>query len=284
MTKYDGPEFVVIGEQKCGTGWIRDRLIEHPEVYMQPREVNFFSHSTIYARGIDWYRKLFPPNKSGLVRGEKSPEYFWFVNSPAHYNDHIPDLIRRHLPKARVILTLRNPADRAVSALHHHLYHRGRRINPREARRHTIGDFLFGEFAEEVRRFGVLERGLYAERVARIQDLFGDDLVVLVFEEDIVHAPEHGLRTICHHIGVEYRDSVFRHRHNKKANNKPSYFRVWAGYHVPILRPVLRWIDPGPVFRIARDPDLKDRLYSYYDRDIRETERVLRRRLAVWRT
>ena len=24
------PDFLVIGEQKCGTAWIRDRLREHP--------------------------------------------------------------------------------------------------------------------------------------------------------------------------------------------------------------------------------------------------------------
>lgn len=283
MTEPGGPDFIVIGEQKCGTGWIRDRLREHPSVYFRKKEVNFFSHKRIHRKGIDWYRALFSGKGEGITTGEKSPEYFWMESGREDYIQGTLPLIKDQLPGVRVILSLRNPVHRAISALHHHLYHRGRRVSPRQARENLAGEFFFGDLAEQLTPFGVLERGFYSERLGVAQEIFGSDLLVLVFEEDIVGDPESGLKQICEHIGVDFRGGDFWVKDNSKAR-KPSYFQVWGGFHLPVLRPLLRMVDRGAPFRIGEEPDLRERLMEFYANDIDGTQSRLGRPLNSWKS
>ena len=108
------PNFLIIGAQKCGTSSLYVYLAKHPQILPSiTKEINFFSAYHHY--GLPWYLAHFPqlrPNDRWLT-GEASPSYF----------DH-PDAaqqIAAQLPAVKLILMLRNPADRFISQYHHYV-------------------------------------------------------------------------------------------------------------------------------------------------------------------
>lgn len=113
-----GPDFLIIGAQKCGTTSLYGYLLRHPGIApATKRSIKFFDHGPNWAKGVPWYRAHFPfaparpaPARRPLV-GECTPSYL--------VHPHGPSRIRRVCPGTRLIVLLRNPVDRAYSAYHH---------------------------------------------------------------------------------------------------------------------------------------------------------------------
>ncbi|MBB3911557.1 sulfotransferase domain-containing protein [Sphingomonas desiccabilis] len=171
-------DFLVLGAQKCGTTWIHHVLSQHPEVFIPPaKELHFFNKAAGLARGRGWYAAQFADAAPGQLRGECTPNYLWNHLAP----EERPALGERHdlgpalaatRPGLRLVATLRNPVDRAVSAFHHHI-NQGR-IAP-DAR---ILDHLW--------TLGIASMGMYARHLRHWFDAFGrEPLLVLVYEADI---------------------------------------------------------------------------------------------------
>ena len=265
------PNFIILGEQKCGTGWLRDMLVTHPDVFMALNEVKFFSHKANYSRGIAHYAKVFAKAKQGII-GEKSPEYFWQHSGQAELNQDIFGLIDEALPEVKVVVVLRDPVARAFSALQHHVEHRGRRIHPNLLKRHTLDQLLFsGKF--DLSHLGILERGYYANRIESAMSIFGDRLTVLVFERDIVANPRAGLQKICDHIGAP-RWNGFEYSRNDKAA-KPSFPAIWASYYLPYLRPLIRAADIFEPMKLTPTPELRKKVADVYRPDVTRLESLL---------
>ena len=102
------PDFLVIGEKKCGTTYFYDLLTRHP--YVEPaasKELHYFDAH--FEEGTDWYRRCFPaPRWIGgrrTITGEATPVHD--LDAPERMAGVVPD--------ARLISLLRNPVDRAYS-------------------------------------------------------------------------------------------------------------------------------------------------------------------------
>jgi hypothetical protein len=272
------PTFIIVGEQKSGTGWLRDRLQEHKDVYIVDKEINFFNRLESFGRGTEWYFSHFDAGAGKRAVGEKSPEYFWIDSGRSDYIIDIARKIDETLNHAKLIVSLRNPIDRAVSAFQHHLRHRGRRISPGAVTHHSTIDLLLGK-AGTLSPFGVIERGFYAKRLKEFLDRFGDRLLTLVFEDDIVANPEHGLRRVCEHIGIDFEAAGFRLQLNEKID-KPSLVAIKLGYWAPFLRPVIRKLDWGQPFRMRLTREERTQLAELYREDVIKTRELLGR--PVW--
>ncbi len=123
------PNFLIIGAAKGGTTTLHNVLAQHPDVYMCPvKEVGFFwaYGEEIRLQGIgaerlrnrlvddlDRYQKLFDGVTNQIAIGEASVRYLSTANTP--------EVIRRFIPGAKLIASLRQPADRAFSAFNHNL-------------------------------------------------------------------------------------------------------------------------------------------------------------------
>jgi hypothetical protein len=152
-SKYLKPEFMIIGERKCGTSSLYRYLIAHPQILpCKIKEPQFFSRPWLY-RKLMWrrYLALFPK------RNDASPvEVQWYslhidgtiedktltiertpgvqeITGEASANTFAqvpPRRVYRRLPDLRLILVLRNPVERAFS--HYRMLRRfhdeGRRI------------------------------------------------------------------------------------------------------------------------------------------------------------
>src|SRR5437868_623089 len=106
------PNFLIIGAAKAGTTSLHHYLRQHPDVYMGPREPRYFAREGADAespviRTRDVYEQLFDGVTTEHAIGEGSPQY---LNHPI-----APDEIAAELPDVKLIVSLRNPADRAYS-------------------------------------------------------------------------------------------------------------------------------------------------------------------------
>jgi hypothetical protein len=104
------PTFLGIGVPRAGTTWLRNLLASHSDVYLPPyrQEIHFFDQ--YHERGLQWYKKLFPPDNQATryqVIGEITPQYL--------YCPHCPERIANIPSITKLILIARNPLDRAYS-------------------------------------------------------------------------------------------------------------------------------------------------------------------------
>ncbi|XP_033644350.1 bifunctional heparan sulfate N-deacetylase/N-sulfotransferase 4-like [Asterias rubens] len=120
------PQILVLGPQKTGTAALRAFMSLHPNLASNYpskesfEEMQFFSNSKYYARGLEWYMSHFPqvrhnPTDKDRILFEKSATYFDSENAPK----------RAHLllHKAKLITILIDPAKRAYSWYQHERAH-----------------------------------------------------------------------------------------------------------------------------------------------------------------
>ena len=123
------PDFLIIGAQKSGTTWLADQLSFHPGIFMVPDEIHYFDKAQNFCRGLQWYSHHFENAGPTQLAGEKTPDYLWANGDGTE--GHLADVhqkLYQTLPAARLIVVLRNPVERALSALTHLV--RTRRIAP----------------------------------------------------------------------------------------------------------------------------------------------------------
>lgn len=105
------PDFLIGGAPRSGTTWLYELLAHHPQVYMAvpvKPEPKFFLVDEIYQKGIHYYeRKWFSNTPDQQLAGEKSTNY---LESP-----RAAERIHQHLPRAKLLFILREPAGRAYS-------------------------------------------------------------------------------------------------------------------------------------------------------------------------
>lgn len=176
------PDFIIAGHQKCGTTALWKNLQQHPQIYMASREkdgkkkfpeIDFFSDwsSSTFNLGIDWYRSLF---KEGYVCGEKSPSYAYCADS-----------IKQYLPDVKIILSIRNPVDRAFSAFY--FYKRmlpqskqwGTHKNNWKPDRTFLHNFIDNDIFKKT--------GQYVNSIKRFYKLFPSKNIHIIIHEKLVN-------------------------------------------------------------------------------------------------
>jgi hypothetical protein len=175
------PNFVVIGKQKGGTGFLYRLLTKHPLVRSAAiKEIHFFDRA--FAEGVEWYRRCFPQNErvegQGTVTGESTPSYLFSPQAPARMAEVVPD--------AKLVALLRNPIDRAYS-------------NYQMQVRRGTEERSFEEAAEKEMDTGdgppYLARGFYAEQLERFSFFAYRAQLLVVKSEDL----------FAHHLEVLHR-------------------------------------------------------------------------------
>ena len=198
------PDFVVIGAQKGGTTFLYHLLVQHP--YVEPaasKEVHFFDN--LFDLGVEWYRWRFPAprRKDGrrTITGEATPYYL--------FHPHAAKRMAQVIPRARLIVLLRNPVDRAYS--HHQMAVRNavrRGENPRKfeealeveaaklrgERNKMLEDERHDSF--EHQRFSYLSRGVYVDQLLRWSEFFPKEQMLVLKSEDLFECPAPTLKLV----------------------------------------------------------------------------------------
>ncbi len=104
------PDFLGLGVQKGGTTTLQRLLEQHPGAFLPPlKELHYFSLN--YEQGDDWYREQFVPATPSQRCGEITPYYL--------FHPEVPARVHRLLPRARLIVLLRDPVSLALSQYFH---------------------------------------------------------------------------------------------------------------------------------------------------------------------
>jgi len=283
------PNFFIAGAPKAGTSSLHAYLQSVPGIFMSRiKEPNFFSHVVVPddhpvrpIRDTESYLRLFAAAGDARIVGEASPTYLADPEAPA--------LMQRFAPSCRVLISVRDPVERAFS---HYLMLRNNSL-------------VEGSFAEELKRgLRLQERrniillrpdvGLYFEQVRRHLDVFGGERVhVVIFEEFMKDVPG-GLRRITQFLGID---------HDFRDFKAPAY-RPFAEVRGPLVRYLFgnrtvsrlsealipqgarRWVREKFLVRKAAKPAMdaesREFLTDYYRADVARLSALLERPLP-WR-
>ena len=293
------PNFIIIGAQKAGTTWLAHMLRQHPDIFMPPQEVHFFNFKKNFSRGLNWYEQHFKGAKPGQIVGEKTPNYLWIANEEEHrkagrrrHQANIHESIAQTLPDVKLIVVVRNPVKRALSAINH--YYRHGEMSPLW----RIDDVLFGRKRHIAERYGVFDMGRYHHQIQAYYQRFDpSQIMVIVFEEEITQDPERCLQKVCQFVGVapSFQFSRMQTRTNAFVSRRVGTALLT---HVQPTKPLLTWAalhKPGIINRLDYLPLMGSRiqkqvpsahvisqLYDYYTEENQKMFNMLGHSITEW--
>lgn len=170
--------FVCIGAQKAGTTTLAEILGQHPDICIPPiKETKFFLFDEDYEKGKEFYDSYFTNYQGQKAVGEFDPDYLLFPFTA----ERLADTLGKDL---RIIVVLRNPADRAYS---HYLMTKRKGLEPYgfeealKAEQSRKGDIKTRKI------YGYLERGYYGKQIADFMKVFPKrNFLFLEFEQDFL--------------------------------------------------------------------------------------------------
>jgi Sulfotransferase family len=270
------PNFFVIGAAKAGTTSLYHYLSQHPDVFMSPiKEPRYYAIE--YHAGVEpaistrsEYEQLF--SKAGQQRaiGEASPQY---LNSPT-----APERILADVPEARLVVSLRNPAERAYSSFLHRSRWAVESCTLEEAMR--PGSYYF-------------ETSLYHPRLTRYFAKFARERIHVLLFDDLQRDTPATVRGVFAFLGID--PSVPFDPEPQNAGGVPrvawlsAVFAHSAHAARRLLPPNMR--DTGLAARVETllvrkppklDPVLRRRLLEQYRDDMVATSALIGRDLTHW--
>lgn len=294
------PNFLIVGAAKSGTTSLHHYMRQHPQVFMpeQIKETMFLCGHTAqhfpgpgghYAdRAVKtWeaYKQLFSDASACIARGEACVAYLYFHRATIAR-------ILEHLGRdVKIVISLRNPVDRAYSNYLHHV-------------RDGIEPLAFEEALETApqRRaegwwwgFRYVELGRYYEQVKAYWDIFGGRQIHVLLYEDLAADTAHVVQRLFQFLEVEdtFRPNlslrygatgVPRHKRLHDLIVRPNPIKEAAKKVLPArLRAYLRvryyqdYLVKPPL-----SSETRNRLAAGYREDILKLQALIQRDLSHW--
>ena len=142
------------------------------------KETDFFLKN--YPKGMRWYLEYFRGYPPALPLGEVDPNYFG--------EDLARERIAKDIPRAKIIVTLRDPVERAYSSY---------RVMRRDA-------WTRVSLEETVAKNRIIrESSRYAHHLENWQRSFGKDRVLVCLYDDLEESPQNFLDQVSDFIGAK---------------------------------------------------------------------------------
>ncbi|MBD3418641.1 MAG: sulfotransferase [Chitinivibrionales bacterium] len=297
------PNFLIVGAAKAGTTAVAHLLSQHPNIYISPlKEPKYISSKFIQfplnGPGDDFvenftikkhsdYEKLFRHVKNQEVVGEASVENLYY------YDQAIPE-IKKLLGDVKIIIILRNPVDRAISAYkmlvrdgrEHLSFEQALRAEPQRMKE----NYEFIWYYRDV--------GMYYRQVKAYLENFSQ--VKLLWFDDLVRDHKEFMRTIFEFLDVETHLKLQPlYELNKSGRIRGSLFRyifrpdgfkgsvvkflslrgIPDSYLTSMVEVVRsRLIHPGMIFKRRTRRELR----QGYREDVSNLQRLVGRDLRAW--
>lgn len=293
--KRNKPNFLIVGAAKSGTTSLYYYLRQHPQIFMPSiKEANFFALNGVNLplnglgdlewynssiKSLDKYLELFANVKNEIAVGEASPTY---LHSP-----FAPKKIFEFNPDFRLIVILRNPADRAFSNF----------IHCRNNGLEKISNFRTALDLEKTRRdegwfwASYVHAGYYYKQLSLYYSTFPKENIKVILFEDFRDNTIETVEKVYSFLGV---DETYLPKtdiiYNTGARPKQKLLEFFL-YKPSLLLHLLHHLLPNLLYKLRKISgirtkiNIEDRNYliNLYSEDIRKLEKLLSMDLSSWR-
>ena len=277
------PDFLIIGDLKAGTTSLHYYLKQHPKIFLpDKKELRFFSFDpdnpyhrrsgTFDVRTFSEYLEYFAEADGYPAIGEASPNY---LRSPL-----TAERIRRQLPDVRLIVSLRNPADRLYSS-----YAMEYRSGGTKA---PIEEILFRRDAERVKA------SFYWSDLMQYYDRFSRGRIKVILFDDLVQDSHQVVRDLCRFVGVDddFTPDVTPRNVGGIPANPLMYRILGAGKKMtaryvkptPEMRRIWQRVKSKQLSSLKPDPAVRQKILEICKDDIDRTQSLIDRDLSAWFT
>lgn len=295
------PNFLIIGVAKAGTTSLYAYLGQHPQIFVSPvRAPNFFG---LGEQPLPRYggpvpqRAIAAPTLAqytALFAGAQAARQYSAVGEGSSFFNFTPRAAARiqyYRPDARLLLLLRQPADRAYSQ---YLFARRMGWEPaptfaaaleEEARRQAENWFPFLRYAESSH---------YAATVRAFLDHFPANQIYIARFEDFARNTATLMRQIYQFLGVapEFIPDVSLKHNPARVGLAPwlrspwnvRMQRFWQAWPAALQRPLFRGLDQLAPKPPPLDPVLRQQLTNQFRADILATQALIQQDLTHWLT
>ncbi len=312
------PNFLIIGERRSGTTSMARWIQCHPEIFLHPQmDIGYFVDKELvgskhWKKGKADYKKwnqehskeeylnYFENANSQIAIGEKSADYlFWH---PSHQR------IKEYFSDVKLIITLRNPIERAWSMYWNELGKGRETLSFEDAIEQEDQRIAESDYARD--HLSYKTRGFYDQSISKLLESFPKQQIKVFILEEVRKNPKKHLGDLYNFLGVDplkgYDNIKQSYNANWTAIPKPfwksnslltafeaAYFKGTA----LIARKVLFrknlykrrkfQINMAKPFRYSKSDvqiskAFRNRLQDIYRPHIKNLENILHRDLSIW--
>ncbi len=288
-------DFIGIGAARSGTTWLYNALSQHPDICLsQPKEINYFNEidrsNIIDGKGeclnksnskpLSWYLRHFNHCAANSVKGEFSITYLTDEKAPA--------LIKKSFPDIKLLVNLRNPAERIYSS-----YWQKKAYLKKESR----------SFEQTIRSDKyIIDACLYYKHLSRYLQFFGRDQIHINLFEDIDKNPKTVLSDTFTFLGVNARvgielDKIYKNPAKKSTiGSMAKLMGLFSKFLISInksnllkysqklgLKKFALNINTKPFKYPAISPETRKYIIEIIQDDLAELEKLLGKNLSHWK-
>ena len=307
------PSFLIAGERRCGSTSLGKWVKSHPEIYLHPTfDLSYFVDDELVG-AMEWtdgsvneerwnavhtpeeFSSMFDGADGEIAIGEKSADYLFWPQSHQRMIDFVPDI--------RVLITLRNPIERAWSQYWNELGKGRETLEFEDALEQEDDRVARSDYARF--HLGYRCRGYYDESLENFLSVVPRDQVLITTIEQNRAKPIESLQKVYKHIGVDPNKGLeiagTQHNANWTAlpkSKNPLLISAEKGLSYVIKRTTRRLIkDPfdrrkvqmkliSKFRRVKSDftmePSTRASLTETYRPHVRRLEEIMGRKLTEW--
>ena len=272
------PEFFIVGAPRTGTTSLHEYLNEIPEIFMCPKECGYFSKFSIgRIESLQEYKNLFMDATSDQLIGESTAIY---LRDP-----DTPDKIYKANNKAKIIIILRDPIERAYS---HYLMYK-RNGYETESFSKKLGAYDKNKPQGEFHDY-IIMPSYYFDSVSKYVKLFGRNQIKICIYEEFASNTEKIVAETLDFLGI---NSSLPKNIGKKYNDfahplgKPQNFFIKNSVSKNIGRRLLPQSTRLSIKNFLSDknskPKLKEndilKLHEFFVNDVTKIQELLQQKL-----
>lgn len=216
------PDFIGIGSGQAGSTWMFKNFQAHPGIFVANKKETHYFSTAFDDWPFSYYCSLFA-DAGDKICGEMTPAYL--LITPQRIAQ-----VRKLVPDARLIMTIRNPIERGWSGARRTMSNLakadGRRVE-------DVPDEEFYAYFEKEWDYrperndpgeytkGMLQ-GHYCQAMDQWLEHFPEEQLLITFFDHIKHQPKQLMQRVCQHIGasvdIDWEDMPL----SKVVNKNPS--------------------------------------------------------------
>lgn len=209
-------DFAVIGAQKAGSTFVADLLASRSDVFVPWDECPHLEDPDYADDGTEKLAKILHRAPAGATVGLKRPNY---LGRP-----EVPRRFAHHFPTAKVVVVLRDPVRRFVSAYFHNVRYG---FLPRDEPEVGMRRLLDGTYDNVPRSWEVLEFGMYGKLLSRWFEAVDPARVTVLVFEQVAEDTESARRQLSAHLDLDDAWPTDEPRVRMSAIKHPVRLAVW---------------------------------------------------------